>query len=405
MIPPGTTSFLYYDSRQMKLLNTAVGVLRSRFLGRPFYVRFHVTHRCNYRCRMCSLHELADEARELELPQVRQVAANLAGLGARHAVITGGEPFLRSDLPEVVKAFSDCGFSVRIQTNGGRQVTRERLEACRRAGLRDLSVSIDTMDGELQDFICGVSGAKENSVRTLQLARSLLPHGISLANIVASRFNFEQLPDLVRRFHAVGAYSYITPVMVGEDRQNGGEDYLFRSEDLAFRLEGISPEVCDRVIAELIRLRRGGFGLTNSTRFLKDFRRYLAVGECEWKCEAGTLCLDVHPNGALCVCKEKPPVASVLDAGFVDFYRSAAFRRLAVETSASCSGCFYGEYREPQYAVRDSSVFLEWVGGWLRTYRRGMRHRDLTVEEMPVPMVQNRDEDEPVAEPRSVELG
>jgi hypothetical protein len=75
------------------------------------------------------------------------------------------------------------------------------------------------------------------------------------------------------------------------------------------------------------------------------------------------------------VCKEKPPVGSILDDDFIDFYRSASFRELAAAVAESCPGCFYGEYREPQYAVRDLSVFREWVGGWFRTYRCGMRLR------------------------------
>ncbi len=101
------------------------------------------------------------------------------------------------------------------------------------------------MDGKLQDRICGVSGAKDSAIRTLRLARELLPRDMSLANIVASRFNFEQPPDLVRYFHSIGAYSYITPVMVGKELQNGGRDYLFHSENGGFRLDGIpqSPEI------------------------------------------------------------------------------------------------------------------------------------------------------------------
>lgn len=367
----------------MKLLNTAFGIVRARFLGRPFYVRFHITHRCNYRCRMCGLHELADQESELDLPGVRLVAGRLAALGARHAVVTGGEPFLRADLPEVVEAFSARGFSVRVQTNGGRQVTRERLEQCRRAGLRDLSVSIDTMDDELQDRICGVRGARDNAIRTLRLARELLPRGMSLANIVASRFNFEQLPELVHRFHAMGAYSYITPVMVGKDPEGAGGVYLFRSQDLAFRLDDIPRDIQDRVIDELVNLRRSGAGLTNSIRFLEDFRRYLASGECDWRCEAGTLCLDVHPDGAFCVCKEKPPVMSVLDDNFLEYYRSTEFRGLAAEVASVCSGCFYGEYREPQYVVRDIRTFREWVVGWARTYRRGMRMKSSVSHDPP----------------------
>jgi MoaA/NifB/PqqE/SkfB family radical SAM enzyme len=322
---------------------------------------------------MCGLRELADQERELGIPEIDTVARRLAELGARHAVITGGEPFLRSDLPDVVGAYARRGFSVRIQTNGGPQVSRGRLEACRDAGLRDVSVSIDTMDGALQDSICGVNGAVGNALHTLELAAEILPRGISQANIVASSFNFEELPALVHRFGNLGLYTYITPVMVGSEEADEGQDLYFRSEDSDFRLDRIPAEVRDRVIDELIDLRRGGYRLTNSTQFLEDFRRYLETGECDWTCEAGTLCLDVHPDGSVCVCKEKPPIGSILDDDFVDFYRSSGFRELAALFSEDCTGCFYGEYREPQYAVRDLSVFREWVGGWFRTYRRGMR--------------------------------
>lgn len=324
---------------------------------------------------MCGLRELADEERELAIPQIETVAQRLSALGARHAVITGGEPFLRPDLPEAVRAFARRGFSVRIQTNGGPQVTRERIEACRDAGLRDVSVSIDTLDGDLQDSICGVRGAVGNALRTLKLAASILPRGISQANIVASSFNFRELPALVRSFGELGFYTYITPVMVGADGTDDGLDLLFRSEDTAFRLDSVPAEVRDQVIDELIDLRRRGYRLTNSTQFLEDFRRYLETGRCDWTCEAGTLCIDVHPDGAVCVCKEKPPIGSILDDDFVGFYRSPDFRELAHLYSHGCSGCFYGEYREPQYAVRDLAVFREWVGGWFRTYRRGMRFR------------------------------
>src|ERR1035437_7439951 len=84
----------------MKFINTAVGILSARLARRPFYVRFHITHRCNYRCRMCGLHQREDRGEELSAPQVHAVARRLAELGARHVVITGGEPFMCPDLPE-----------------------------------------------------------------------------------------------------------------------------------------------------------------------------------------------------------------------------------------------------------------------------------------------------------------
>ena len=359
----------------MKALNTGLGILGSRLLGRPFYVRFHVSYRCNYRCRMCALHGRADDFGELSLERVQLVADRLARLGARHVVLTGGEPFLRRDLPDIVAAFAGRGFSVRVQTNGGAQLTERALVAAAAAGLRDVSVSIDTLDRALQDDICGSRGVVENALRSLDLAARHLPRGMSLANIVASRLNFTSLPDLIEFFGSRGVYTYITPVMIRRGEGEEETDYLFRSGDGAFRFDDIAPGQHDAVLDRLIALRRRGSGLTNSSRFLEDFRSFLAGGACSWRCEAGRLCLDVRPDGGVAICKEKPSLGNILDPGFPAFYRSEEFAVRSAEQVGECSGCFYGEYREPQYAVRDLSVLAEWSRDWLRTFRRGMRWR------------------------------
>ena len=356
----------------MKITNTALGILGSRFLRRPFYARVHVTYRCNYRCRMCGIEGIRPQFEELEQGDFEQVADQLRALGARHVVITGGEPFLRKDLAGIVEAFACRRFSIRIQTNGGPHVTRERIEEVARAGAADLSVSVDTLDGALQDRISGGRDTLEHALRTLGLALELMPHGMSLANIVASPHNFTELPRLVRRFGAAGIYTYITPAVVigGEARTDG--EYLFRGQDDDFAFAQISPGERVAVIDELVALRRQGWGLTNSSRHLRDFGHFLATGRSAWTCASGAFALDVRPDGSVSACKEKPPLGHILDPSFARFYRSGEFSRQAVAQAAACSGCFYGEYREPAYAIRDSAVLREWMVDWLRTFRKGM---------------------------------
>jgi MoaA/NifB/PqqE/SkfB family radical SAM enzyme len=356
----------------MKVTNTALGILGSRFLRRPFYARVHVTYRCNYRCRMCGIDGIRKQFAELGQDAFDRVAQQLRILGARHVVITGGEPFLRNDLAGIVGAFARRKFSVRVQTNGGPHVTRERLAEVARAGAADLSVSVDTLDGALQDRISGGRGTLDHALRTLALALELMPRGMSLANIVASPHNFTELPALVRHFGASGIYSYITPAVVITGAAPAGGDYLFRGQDDSFGFAGISPGNRDGVIDELVALRRQGWGLTNSTRHLRDFQRFLATGRSAWTCASGTFALDVRPDGSVSACKEKPPLGHILDPSFAESYRSGAFRRQADAQAASCSGCFYGEYREPSYAIRDGAVLREWIVDWLRTFRKGM---------------------------------
>ena len=352
----------------MKIRNTALGILASRLRGRPFYVRFQVTRRCNYRCRMCGQdHERGDE---LPAGEMETVARRLAGLGARHLVLTGGEPFLRSDLPEIIAIFRRHGFSIRVQTNGGPQVGEKIFARCVEAGLGDVSVSIDTLNPALQDDICQARDVGDHALRTLRMARRLLPRSLSLANVVASSYNFDELPALVRHFHAMGVYTYITPVMIAPEESG---DYRFRANGAGFTLRHGSEIHRVHVIDELIALRRSGSGLTNSTRHLRDYRQYLESGVCAWRCEAGALGLDVFPDGGVAICKEKPRFGNILDADFVEKYAAGAFREQNQATAAGCSGCFYGEYREPQYAIRSSSVLAEWALDYFRTFRHGMR--------------------------------
>ena len=357
----------------MKLMNTALGLISAKLGRSPFYVRFHVTHRCNYRCKMCGQDRTSFErTRELPLSAIRVIAERIARMKAYHIVITGGEPFLRPDLPDVIAAFKQHHFSIRVQTNGGPQVTSQMLAKCARAGLRDISVSLDTLNHSLQDEICQSRHVVDHALRTMQFGQQLLPHGISQANIVASAFNFTDLPDLVRFFHRRGMYTYITPVMI-EKGHDAGRSFRFRGQDASFSPENMDADVCRRILDELIGLRRLGFGLTNSTRYLKDYKSYLANGRSTWRCEAGTLTLDILPDGSVCPCKEKPPVGNILDEDFPQYYRSPAYLQRVRQITSACQGCFYGEYRESQYAVRDSSVLREWVRDWFRTFRRGMR--------------------------------
>lgn len=359
----------------MKITNTAWGIVGSRLLGRPFYSRVHVTYRCNYRCQMCAVCSSRDQYAELPAATLAIVAERLRALGARHVVLTGGEPFLREDLPEIVRAFAGRGFSIRIQTNGGPQLTREALAAVAEAGACDLSVSVDTLNPALQDRICGGRDVLSHALRALDLSLELLPRGMSLANIVASPLNFLELPRLVRYFGERGIYTLITPAVAPDPDAASAADYLFRSADTAYHFDGVALEDRDRVIDELIALRRSGAGLASSTRYLEDFRTFLATGCSTFACSAGVTALDVRPDGSVSACKEKPPLGNILDPSFASFYRSAEFRRQAEAQARSCSGCFYGEYREPHYAIRDLSVLREWTVDWLRTFRKGMDWR------------------------------
>lgn len=106
----------------------------------------HVTHRCNLRCVGCySGVEERNGRPDLPLEEMRVIVGHLARAGVQKLIISGGEPFLRDDLPQIAAAAKEAGVAqVDVLTNGT-LVTEEKLRAL--APVVDtVSVSFDGAD-------------------------------------------------------------------------------------------------------------------------------------------------------------------------------------------------------------------------------------------------------------------
>jgi molybdenum cofactor biosynthesis enzyme MoaA len=80
----------------------------------PMYVQFALAKGCNIKCLMCSVVENRSHEKELTLPEIDILAHNLDKMGVSMIILTGGEPFLRKDLPDVVRIFRKYNIHFRI---------------------------------------------------------------------------------------------------------------------------------------------------------------------------------------------------------------------------------------------------------------------------------------------------
>jgi molybdenum cofactor biosynthesis enzyme MoaA len=108
------------------LVRTAASALSTQRLD---YLIFFVTSRCNARCRMCFNYRVLEERKgrdDLSLEEIKKIADKIPGL--LQLTLSGGEPFLRDDLFEIVDAFAGKGGlgQLTLTTNG---LAPERVEA------------------------------------------------------------------------------------------------------------------------------------------------------------------------------------------------------------------------------------------------------------------------------------
>jgi cyclic pyranopterin phosphate synthase len=158
------------------------------------YLRISVTDRCNERCLYCMPEGYKgwEQTRDhLTAEEIIRIVRVTAGLGFRKFRLTGGEPLVRPDLPEIVRGMAAIpGVEViGLSTNGTRLAAQAKT--LREAGLRTANISLDALDpeiykrvtgGDLKAVLAGVRGAVEAGFECVKL-NCVLMRGVNESEI------------------------------------------------------------------------------------------------------------------------------------------------------------------------------------------------------------------------------
>lgn len=343
------------------------GILTKRS---PIYVQFALSKNCNLSCRMCKAVESRRGESELDLAQIERLAEVLDELGAGIVVLTGGEPLLRKDLPQVVAIFSRRGLEVRLQTNG-LLATEEIIKALLAAGLTEVTLSLDTLDAQKQDKINNKAGSWDKTIQAIALFSRLLPAkgNASGINTVVSKLNIKEIPDIIKFVSGLGFYSSLIPVHLSADAD---ADFIVRAQGNEFRFSASDYDLIDSIYKKIIAMKRQGYLVHNSFRFLKSSPEFLKGKRIDWPCDSPDLYFSISPSGNFLPCVDQKGDKSMLDSDFIETFRSGAFRKSIRDAVKKCPGCFYACYPEISYFCRNPLTTLEraWQGAKIASYCR-----------------------------------
>ncbi|MFV0126862.1 pyrroloquinoline quinone biosynthesis protein PqqE [Streptomyces sp. HMX112] len=168
----------------------------------PWALLAELTHACPLRCAYCSNPvRLTAGSRELTTGQWADVLRQAAALGVVQTHLSGGEPLLRRDLPDIVAAADRAGIHTQLVTSGA-GLHGGRLDGLVAAGLRSVQLSVQHTDPAAAEHIAGARAfaAKERAARLVREAR--LPLGL---NVVLHRASLDAVDGLVELALSWGA--------------------------------------------------------------------------------------------------------------------------------------------------------------------------------------------------------
>lgn len=233
-------------------------------------LRVSVTDRCNFRCTYCMPREVfgpdfafLEREELLSFEEITRLVRVFAGLGVRKLRLTGGEPLLRRDLPELVRMLATVeGIDdIAMTTNGS---LLPRLAApLRDAGLGRVTVSLDSVDEEVFAAMADTSVPLERVVAGIDAARDAGFDPIKVNAVIRRGVNDDGIAELARFGRERGLIvRFIEYMDVGTTNGWRLDEVVPAAEiverlEAAFPLEPLDPNYVGEV-AGRYRFRDGG---------------------------------------------------------------------------------------------------------------------------------------------------
>ena len=336
----------------------------------PVYAHFGVTHRCNLTCKMCGIWRYGNAKEELSIFEVKQVAARMKNLGVTQVSIGGGEPFARDDLEDLVKCFLDENLNVRVLTNGI-GVPQSRIDRMIDDGVRNFSISLDSLYPERFDYICEKEGSWNEAVQTMVHISNRLngqKGALPTINCVVSNLNLEELPSMVQFAKEIGFAISFLPIELLADAKGGVRNWEARfiryRPEMGVHTSDSAGEVLRRVDVaydQIIKMKAAGAPVLNSTPYLEASREYLKTGRFPLDgCDAGRLYFSIAPNGQFTIChRTQHQHLHFLDPKFEEYFHSTLYERRRLMEAGNCEGCMRACWIDTSSMFRTVRGFYE----------------------------------------------
>jgi MoaA/NifB/PqqE/SkfB family radical SAM enzyme len=295
--------------------------------NRPHHAQWMITRKCNYRCRGCNVWKEQDK-RELSTEQVKRGLDILRDLGIVELVISGGDPLLRKDAPEIIEHASNL-FVTTVYDNGS--MAKQNLEALRNVDF--VAISIDSLKPEKNDYIKAVPGAWKKAMEAVE---TLHNEGINVSvTPTISQLNLYEIVDITNYFTKRGIpvwyclYTY---------DQTEYENQLFRigkaNDEFIIKDKEAMVKLCDT----LMEMKKKNSRIFITTQLLQALRTLFLEGKRTWDCHALQNFLVLDHLGRIAGCHNHNFAGSVFD--LPEIWYSKKFDMLR-KTYNECTQCAY----------------------------------------------------------------
>ncbi|HCD39179.1 MAG TPA: hypothetical protein DEQ77_10800 [Candidatus Omnitrophica bacterium] len=131
---------------------------RSREQKNPLNVTFEITRRCNFYCPYCYRVGGFCPRQELNIKEITAILRQMADAGVLCVAFTGGEPFAREDIFDILECANRCGFKFNLMTNGY-FIDENAADRLKDVNINKVDISFNFLSPAAFDKFSGVKGS------------------------------------------------------------------------------------------------------------------------------------------------------------------------------------------------------------------------------------------------------
>jgi MoaA/NifB/PqqE/SkfB family radical SAM enzyme len=308
----------------------------------PIFLILFVTRKCNMRCRHCFDAASGHLGEDLSHDEIANLSRELGPLPT--LMLSGGEPFLREDLPEICGLFARNNKTdqISIPTNGFSEeriacLVARILDACPKTKVM-INVSLDGL-AKTHDAIRGVAGAFDKAIATVRQIREISKQTPrlrvqSVATLTTA--NFRELPalaDLLREKHGV-----LLDIALVRGTPRDPSVHLPNTRELKETLSALEQRTG--------RGRKAWGRAANTELRLQVLSAHSQIVPCV----AGRLVGTVYANGDVALCEMLESIGNLRETPFLRIWNSPAAERQRGEIRRHNCVCTHECFLSPSLA-------------------------------------------------------
>jgi radical SAM protein len=198
---------------------------------RPFMVIWETTIACDLMCRHCRAEAIAEkDPKSLTTDEGKALLRQIKSFGKPSPIVvfTGGDPFKREDLFELVAYGTEIGLPIAVSPSATPLLTRDNLQRLRDAGTKAISLSLDGSTADSHDTFRGVEGSFQMTLDGWRMAQEI---GLKVQiNTTVTRYNLYDLPAILKQVCERGVMTWSVFFLVPTGRglledEISAEDY------------------------------------------------------------------------------------------------------------------------------------------------------------------------------------